>query len=101
MQIVNTSAVFPSIKDAVQTPQDIPVTFPAAVTQATAILTGFDVQFTRSDGDHHLGQLDVRLNTAPPNGNTVTVTVNFDLRDWSGDRDDKYQGEVFFSVIGE
>jgi hypothetical protein len=34
-------------------------------------------------------------------GNTVTVTVNFDLHDWSGDRDDKYQGEIFFSVIGE
>ena len=101
MQVVNASAVFPSIKGAAQTPQDIMVTFPAAVSQAAAILTGFDVQFTRSDGDHNLGQIDVRLNTALPAGNAVIVTVNFDLRDWSDDRDDMYQGEVFFSVIGE
>lgn len=101
MQVVNASAVFPSIKNAAQIPQDVLVTFPAAVTQAAAILTGFDVQFTRSDGDHHLGQLDVRVGTAPPSGNAVTVTVNFDLRDWSNERDDAYQGEVFFSVIGE
>ena len=101
MQIVNGSAVFPSIKDQPQTPQEITLTFPAAVTQASAILSGFDVQFTPSDGDHNLGQLDVRLSTAPPIGRTVTVTVTFDLRDWSGDRDDAYQGSVFFSVIGE
>lgn len=101
MQVVNASAPFPSIKNAAQTPQEITVTFQAAVSQAAAILSGFDVQFTRSDGDHHLGQIDVRLNTAAPVGNTAVVTVNFDLRDWSGNRDDAYQGEVFFSVIGE
>jgi len=100
MQVVSTSAPFPSITGA-QTPQQIPVTFPSPVTQATAILTGFDVQFTRSDGDHNLGQLDVRLSTAAPVGNMVMVTVIFDLRDWSGDRDDKYQGEIFFAVVAE
>lgn len=101
MQVVNGSAVFPSIKDAAQTPQEIGVPFSTPVTQAVAILSGFDVRFTRSDGDHHLGQLDVRLSTAPPAGSMVTVTVTFDLRDWTGNRDDAYEGSVFFSVIGE
>ena len=101
MQVVYSSADFPSIKDAAQVPQEIAVPFPTPVTQAVAILSGFDVQFTRSDGDHHFGRLDVRLDTAPPAGNTVTVTVTFDLRDWSDDRDDAYQGNISFAVIGE
>lgn len=101
MQIINSSASFPSIKDAVQTPQPVPVDFPTPVTQAVAILTGFDVQFTRSDGDHHFGLMNVRLTTAPPSGASVVVTVDFDLRDWSGSHDDAYQGEVFFAVVGE
>lgn len=101
MQIINSSASFPSIKNAAQAPQEIPLNFPTPVTQAIAILTGFDVQFTRSDGDHHLGLLNVRLTTAPPVGAAVTVTVDFDLRDWSGNRDDAYEGEVLFSVVGE
>jgi hypothetical protein len=101
MQVISTNAVFLTLKDAPQPPREVPVTFAAPVTQAVAILTGFDAQFTRSDGDHHLGQIDVRLSTAAPVGNMFTVTVYFDLRDWSHERDDAYEGEVFFSVIGE
>jgi hypothetical protein len=101
VQIINSSASFPSIQNAAQTPQAIPLDFTTPVTQAVAILTGFDVQFTRSDGDHHFGLLNVRLTTAPPAGTSVVVTVDFDLRDWSGSHDDKYQGEVQFAVVGE
>ncbi len=101
MQIMNSSASFPSIEDAVNPPQEVPLNFATPVTQAIAILTGFDVRFSRSDGDHHFGLLNVRLTTAPPAGTAVTVTVDFDLRDWSGSHDDPYEGEVLFSVVGE
>ena len=78
------------------------VTFPSSVTQATAILTGFIAEFSHGD-DHHLGQLDVQV-TVPSggvNGSTVAVNVTFGLRDWSGNWDDQYDGQIFFSVIAE
>jgi hypothetical protein len=78
------------------------VTFPSAVTQATAILTGFVAEFSGGN-DHHLGQLDIQV--AVPsggiNGTNVSVNATFGLRDWSGDWDDQYDGEIFFSVIAE
>jgi hypothetical protein len=101
MLVTNSSATFPRIREAAQAPQNVAVNFLSAVTRATAILTGFNVQFSPQGGDHHLGQLDVRLSTGPPSGTTVPVTVTFDLRDWSGNRDDFYEGQVFFSVVAE
>jgi hypothetical protein len=74
--------------------------FGVPIKQASAILTGFNVQFSPSDGDHHLGNLDVRLTTAI-SSTTVRVTATFGLRDWSGKWDDKYEGQIFFAVIGE
>jgi hypothetical protein len=102
MQIQAGQASFPPTSGS--GPQVITqtVTFPAAVTQATAILTGFLVEFSGGD-DHHLGQLDVQV-TVPPsgiNGAAVTVNITFGLRDWSGNWDDQYDGTIFFSVIGE
>jgi hypothetical protein len=78
------------------------VTFPSAVSQATAILTGFIAEFSGGD-DHHLGQLDVQVIVPPGgiNGTNVTVNVTYGLRDWSGNWDDQYDGQVFFSVIAE
>lgn len=78
------------------------VTLPAPVTQATAILTGFLTEFSNGD-DHHLGQLDIQVNV-PSNGisgATVTVQATIGLRDWSGNWDDQYDGQVFFTVVGE
>jgi len=71
------------------------------VTQAVAILTGFNVSYAPADGDHHLGDLDVRLSSAAPSGATVRVTATYGLRDWSGNWDDRYEGTIFFSVIAE
>jgi hypothetical protein len=101
MLVSNGSATFPRIREAAQVPQTVTVNFASAVSRATAILTGFNVQFSPQDGDHHLGQLDVRLSTGAPSGTTVPVTVFFDLRDWSGNRDDFYEGQVFFTVVAE
>jgi hypothetical protein len=77
------------------------VVLSAPVTQAVAILTGFNVAYAPADGDHHLGDLDVRLSSSPPAGATVRVTANFGLRDWSGNWDDRFEGTVFFTVIAE
>ncbi len=76
------------------------VSFGSAVNQATAILTGMSVMFSPGDGDHHLGNLDVRL-TPTVNGSTVRVTAAYGLRDWSGNWDDDYEGTILFAVIAE
>ncbi len=101
MIVNNGSATFPRIREAAQTPQTVNVSFGSTISRATAILTGFNVQFSPQGGDHHLGQLDVRLSTGSPSGTLVPVTVFFDLRDWSGNRDDYYEGQVFFTVVAE
>jgi hypothetical protein len=85
-------------------PQTLPttVTMGAPVTQATAILTGFLVEFSGGN-DHHLGQLDIQVNVPSGgiSGSTVAVQVILGLRDWSGNWDDQYDGQVFFTVVGE
>jgi hypothetical protein len=78
------------------------VTMAAPVTQATAILTGFITEFSAGN-DHHLGQLDIQVSVpgGSVSGASVPVQVTFGLRDWSGNWDDQYDGQVFFTVIGE
>ena len=76
------------------------VDFGVPLSTAGAILTGFNVSFSPNDGDHHLGNLDVRLDAAIV-GNLVRVTSTFGLRDWSGSWDDKYEGQIFFAVVGD
>lgn len=81
-----------------QATQDL--TLPGPFTVATAILTGMNVEYSHHD-DHHLGNLQVGVTAAPLSGNTVRVTATYGLRDWSGNWDDDYDGQVFFSVIAE
>lgn len=78
------------------------VVFGGPVTQAAAILRGFDVAFSPRD-DHHLGNLEVRLDASidPLAPQRVNVEAVFGLRDWSGDWDDNYEGEIHFSVIAD
>jgi hypothetical protein len=78
------------------------VVFSGPVRQAAAMLRGFDVAFSPRD-DHHLGNLEVRLEAtidslAPQR---VNVDAIFGLRDWSGDWDDSYEGEILFTVFAE
>jgi hypothetical protein len=78
------------------------VTFGSAVTQAAALLTGFVCEYSGGD-DHHLGQLDIQV--AVPGGGisgaNITVQVTYGLRDWSGNWDDRYDGQIFFAVVGD
>jgi hypothetical protein len=101
MEIKTSSVNFGSFEGSGPRTSSTTVTFAGSVSQAVAIMTGFKAAFSSSDGDHHLGNLDLRVRTDPPSGSSVNVTVTFGLRDWSGSWDDKYEGQVFFAVIAE
>ena len=75
------------------------VLFPRTVTAAVAGLTGYLTEFGSND-DHHIGQLEVRLETEVE-ADVVTVTGRFGLRDWSGNWDDPYDGTIDFVVLAE
>ena len=100
MQIHNDSITFGSAEGSGPRTGFRDIRMLGTLTQATAVLTGFTASFSPSDGDHHLGNLDIRLNTAI-RGSIVRVNVTFGLRDWSGTWDDKYEGRIFFSLIAE
>lgn len=100
MKIANQSFSFGPLSGSGPQTRSVNVTMPAAVTQATAILNGFIAQYAGGD-DHHLGQLTVQLSVGAVSGTTVAVEVKLGLRDWSGTWDDRYEGEVFFTVVGE
>src|SRR5262245_50529910 len=101
MQIQTSSVSFGPVSGSGPQVSTTTVSFPSAVSQAAAILTGFLVEY--SGDDHHLGQLDVQV--AVPaggiNGATVTVNITYGLRDWSDDWDDSYDGMINFAVIAE
>jgi hypothetical protein len=77
------------------------------VRAATAVIEAMDVEFANRN-DHHLGRLQVFLSTDVVGGGTnrVQVTVQCELRDWSGgapgdtiDGDDAIKGTVLYSVF--
>ncbi len=100
MQIVNQSTSFGPLSGSGPQTRTVTATFPSAVSQATAILTGFTAEFSNGN-DHHLGQLECDLAVTGVSGQNVSVRVRLGLRDWSGTWDDNYDGTVSFSVIGE
>ncbi|KRG70390.1 hypothetical protein [Pseudoxanthomonas dokdonensis] len=100
MLIRNSNITFNRFEGSGPRQTSTDVDFGAPLSTAAAILTGFNASFSSNDGDHHLGNLDVRLD-ADVIGNGVRVTATFGLRDWSGNWDDKYEGQIFFAVVGE
>lgn len=100
MLVRTGTLTFGSFKGSGPRSSFVDVTFPNAVAQAAAILTGMEARFSPNDGDHHLGDLDVRLGSTV-SGTSVRVTATFGLRDWSGTWDDSYDGQVFFAVVAE
>jgi hypothetical protein len=81
--------------------QSIPHTFPRRILQASAALQSFYADFT--DGDHEFGELtvtvDVARDTSTPND--LQVQLVFGLRDWSGNWDDTYRGEIGYCLFVE
>jgi hypothetical protein len=104
MQIVTDSISFNSFEGSGPRSDTKIISLGANATQVTAILTGFNAAFSPSDGDHHLGNLDIRLSATfvtPAPSTTIQVKATFGLRDWSNEWDDKYEGVVRFAVIAE
>ena len=75
-----------------------PVLFTRQVRRATAGLAGYSVSYPNDD--HHLGRLQVELDTSW-SGPLVTVTTTYGLRDWSGSWDDDYSGVIDFVVVAD
>jgi len=75
------------------------VVFPRSVKSAIAGLSGYAAEYSGGN-DHHLGLLEIKLDTSI-NDNTVTVDGRFGLRDWSGNWDDEYDGNIDFVVIAD
>jgi hypothetical protein len=73
--------------------------FSRQVIRAVAGLSGYFAEYS-GHNDHHLGQFTVQLDTAI-NSDTVTVTGTFGLRDWSGDWDDEYDGNIECVVLAD
>ena len=71
--------------------------FDSRINKVECAIQGFNVQYTNAD--HHLQSLLVAPHVAPPNNNSVDVTVDYLLRDNSGDIDDLYEGVVQVLVI--
>jgi hypothetical protein len=77
------------------------VAFDYRIGQASAVLIGYDASFT--NGDHNFGRLIVTLATQIVNNSTtgpeVDVVATLGLRDFSGNWDDDYAGNVRFVLI--
>jgi hypothetical protein len=103
MIIQNSSVAFNSFEGSGPRSESQNIEFGVPLTQAAAILTGFNAAYSPSDGDHHLGNLEIRLDAQIDPGATgrVVVEVTFGLRDWSNEWDDRYEGVVNFAVVAE
>lgn len=102
MEVRDGSVSFNKFRGSGPRPGRAEVIFSAPVTQAAAILRGFDVRFSPRS-DHHFGKLEVTLEAEidPLAPQRVNVDVTYGLRDWSNEWDDHYEGEILFSVVAE
>lgn len=75
------------------------VVFARPVVTATAGLAGYLAEFSGGN-DHNIGQLNIRVETQVLD-NTVTINATFGLRDWSGNWDDQYDGNINFVVLAD
>lgn len=102
MEVQNGTVSFNRFKGSGPRTDRGEVVFSAPVTQAAAFLRGFDVAFSPRD-DHHLGRLEVGLLAFidPLAPQRVNVDVTYGLRDWSGEWDDDYEGEIHFVVVAD
>lgn len=99
MELRAGSFTFPKARDIELRTDQRSFNFTSPVRQAVAILAGTKFGFSPRD-DHHLGKVVVRLATAIDD-DVVQVTGTFGVRDWSGDVDDDYEGNMQFVLVAE
>jgi hypothetical protein len=98
MAIRVSSVSFPPLRGGGPRTAQATVVFPRTVLRAGAALTHYAVGFSGSD--HHVGKLQIALDPVV-NADSVTVNVTYGVRDWSGNWDDDYTGDIEFAVIAE
>jgi hypothetical protein len=79
--------------------QSATAVFGSTVRRADAALKGYTIGF--DNGEHPLLQQEVSIVSTSINDNTVTVTVDFLVRDGSGDIDDPFSGSVAVLVLAD
>jgi hypothetical protein len=99
MELRSGSFTFPRARGIELRTDNRSFNFTSPVRQAVAILAGTKFGFSARD-DHHLGKVVVRLATAIDD-DVVNVTGTFGVRDWSGDVDDDYEGNLQFVLLAE
>jgi hypothetical protein len=88
--------MFPSRTGSAQSLEQT-VYFPTAVQKAEAVINGFNIGFTNSDRELYRQQVDATVTRIYVG--SVTVRVDFALRDKSGTFDDAYDGYVDVVVL--
>lgn len=104
MEIRERTFNFAKTVDSEPEPVEAVVTFPRRVLEAAAGISGYSATFEDKDGDdHHLGRLIVELESRVNSDDTTQVIVKgkFGLRDWSGEWDDVYSGNIQYAVLAE
>jgi len=79
--------------------ESVTVAFGGTVRRADVALNGFDIAYT--NGDHHILREKIDARVVSVLGNTVTVGVEFLLRDSSGNIDDPFTGRVDVLVMAD
>ncbi len=100
MELRTSSINFSKVRGSGPQIRTTSIHFPREVTLATAGIIGYTVGFSQDTGDHHLGNLKIKVETAI-DGDLVNVTGTLGCRDWSGDWDDNYEGTIQFVVVAE
>lgn len=100
MEFRRSSFNFTSSRDSAQSANQT-LNFTREVRRVAVGIIGYSASF---DGnDHHLGRLTVEVNANIQSSDNTKVDVRgeFALRDWSGEFDDNYSGNIQWVVIAE
>ncbi|MEP7253786.1 MAG: hypothetical protein ABI683_15440 [Ginsengibacter sp.] len=100
MEIRTSSINFSKVRGSGPQQRTAAIHFPREVLRATAGITGYTAGFSQDTGDHHVGNLKIRVESSV-DGDLVNVTATLGVRDWSGDWDDNYEGTVQFVVLAD
>lgn len=102
MEIRTTSLLFPETSGSGPATAQAELTFPRDVVRVAAGITGYSVLY-EDESDHHLGRLEVEINSRvdPDDATKVKVTGAFGLRDWSNEFDDPYSGVIDVAVLAD
>ena len=100
MEFRRSSFDFGSSSGSGQSASEV-LSFSRQVTQVAVGIIGYSASF--DDDDHHLGRLTVELNAGVDGTDNTKVNVSggFALRDWSGEFDDDYSGNIQWVVLAE